>query len=105
MNQGRLSVYRRLLGYLRPHWRNVLIAYASMIGITVLSLAVPLIIQQAIDRGLATGSASTLFWAAGVILVLGILRALVGFARIFFGEWMTHRVAFDIRNHFYSSLQ
>lgn len=105
MNQGRFSVYRRLLGYLRPHWRNVLFAYGSMIGIILLSLIVPQIIQYAIDSGLAAGSAGTLFWAAGVIFVLGVVRAMVGFARIFFGEWMTHRVSFDIRNHFYNSLQ
>jgi ATP-binding cassette subfamily B multidrug efflux pump len=105
MNEGRLTVYRRLIGYLRPHWRNVLFAYSATIVAIALSLAVPQIIQHAIDVGLTQGTASTLFWAAGVILSLAFVRAAVGFVRIYFGEWMTHRVAFDLRNHFYSSLQ
>jgi len=105
MNVGRLHIYRRLLGYLKPHWRNALLAYSAMIVSTILSLAVPLIIKHAIDQGLAEGSATTLFWAAGVILLLALARAAVGFVRIFYGEWMTHRVAFDLRNHFYGSLQ
>lgn len=105
MNEGRLGVYRRLLGYLQPHWRNVLLAYVAMMVATVMNLAVPQIIKQAIDRGLTQGTASTLFWAGGVILALAIGRGLVAFVRIYFGEWLTHRVAFDLRNHFYASLQ
>jgi ATP-binding cassette subfamily B protein len=105
MRSGRLSVYRRLLGYLQPHWRNVLLAYAAMIVATAMNLVVPQIIKRAIDRGMTQGTASTLFWAAGVILALALGRALVAFVRIYFGEWLTHRVAFDLRNHFYASLQ
>ncbi len=105
MNGGRLNTYRRLLGYLRPHWRNVLFAYLAMMLATGLNLVVPQIIKQAIDRGLTQGTATTLFWAAGVILALAFARAAVAFVRIYFGEWLTHRVAFDLRNHFYSSLQ
>lgn len=105
MNGGRLTIYRRLLGYLQPHWRNVLLAYAAMIAATGMNLVVPQIIKQAIDRGLAEGTASTLFWAAGVIMALAFARALVAFVRIYFGEWLTHRVAYDLRNHFYASLQ
>ena len=105
MKAGRLSVYGRLLGYLRPHWRNALFAYAAMIGATLMNLAVPQIIKQAIDRGLEQGTASTLFWAAGIIMALAFGRSAVAFVRIFFGEWLTHRVAFDLRNHFYGSLQ
>ena len=105
MKGGRLSVYRRLLGYLQPHWRNVLLAYVAMILATLMSLAVPQIIKQAIDQGLAQGSASMLFWAGGIILALAVARGAVAFVRIFYGEWLTHRVAYDLRNHFYASLQ
>jgi ATP-binding cassette subfamily B protein len=105
MSGGRLGVYRRLLGYLRPHWRNALLAYSAMIVATIMNLIVPQIIKQAIDQGLAQGTASTLFWAAGVIMALAFARAAVAFVRIYFGEWLTHRVAFDLRNHFYNSLQ
>lgn len=105
MQWKQLAIYGRLAGYLRPHWRNVTFAYISMVLITLLGLAVPQIIKQAIDEGLAQGAASKLFWAAGVILALAVVRALVSFVRIYFGEWLTHRVSYDLRNHFYTSLQ
>jgi ATP-binding cassette subfamily B protein len=62
MGSGRLGVYRRLLGYLRPHWRHVAAAYIAMILATLMNLAVPQIIKQAIDNGLEQGSATMLFW-------------------------------------------
>ena len=105
MSGGRLTVYRRLLGYLQPHWRNVVLAYTGMVLATGLNLAVPQIIKRAIDNGLTQGSSGTLFWAAGVILALAFARAGVAFVRIYFGEWLTHRVSLDLRNHFYASLQ
>lgn len=62
---GRLSVYTRLLGYLRPYRPQVLIAYISMFIATLLSLLVPQIIKQAIDYGLASGQGLLLVAPAG----------------------------------------
>ncbi|MCC6454789.1 MAG: ABC transporter ATP-binding protein [Caldilineaceae bacterium] len=105
MKGRRLEVYRRLIGYLQPHWRQALFAYAAMLLATLMNLAVPQIIKQAIDRGLAQGSATMLYWAAGVIMAIAVARVAVSFVRIYFGEWLTHRVSYDLRNHFYGSLQ
>ena len=102
---GRLAVYRRLLGYLRPYWRQMVLAYAAMLLATLFNLAVPQIIKRAIDQGLAAGTAQLLYWAGGVILLLAVARGLVSFAHRFYGEWLTHRVAYDLRNDFYAAVQ
>jgi ATP-binding cassette subfamily B protein len=54
---------------------------------------------------LTEGEASALFIAGGVILALALVRGLGSFGQRFFGEWLTHRVAYDLRNHFYNSVQ
>ena len=99
------SVYGRLLGYLKPYWRQVTLAYMGVLFSAVLNLAVPQIIKDAIDNGLAEGKASALFIAGGVILVIAMFRGLAAFSQRYFGEWLTHRVAYDLRNHFYNSVQ
>ncbi len=103
--QGRFAIYRRLLGYLRPYWRQVLIAYTSMLIATGLNLVVPQIIKNAIDNGLTARQPSALFAAAGLILGIAVLRGMVSFSQRFFGEWLTFRVAYDLRNHFYWRVQ
>ncbi len=102
---GRLAVYRRLLGYLRPYRWPVAAAYVAMLLATLVNLTVPQIIKRAIDQGVTSGQARTLFVAGGLILAIAIGRGFVAFAHRFFGEWLTHRVAYDLRNHFYASVQ
>ena len=104
-DRPRLAVYRRLLGYLRAYWKQVLVAYVSMLLVTGLNLVVPQVIKDAIDNGLAAGRPTALFGAGAIILGIAVLRGLVGFGQRFFGEWLTHRVAYDLRNEFYDSVQ
>jgi ATP-binding cassette subfamily B protein len=72
---------------------------------TLLNLVVPQIIKDAIDNGLAVGRASALFTASGLILGIAFIRGLAGFSQQFFGEWLTHRIAYDLRNDFYDAVQ
>jgi len=99
------AVYGRLLSYLKPYWKQVTIGYVAMLFTTLLNLAVPQIIKDAIDNGLATGQASALFIAGGLILAIALIRGVAGFGQRYYGEWLTHRVAYDLRNHFYNSVQ
>ncbi len=103
--QAEQNVYRRLLGYLRPYWQQTTVAYVSMGLATLINLFIPQIIKQAIDNGLATRNAQALFWAGGLILAIAVVRGLVAFGQRFFGEWLSHRVAYDLRNHFYQRVQ
>ncbi|MEZ4518378.1 MAG: ABC transporter ATP-binding protein [Chloroflexota bacterium] len=100
-----LDATKRLLGYLRPYHKQVIIAYVAVLLATVLNLVVPQIVAWAIDYGLEEGKASTLFAAGGIILGIAVARGIVGFAQRYYGEWLTHRVAYDIRNDFYDSVQ
>jgi ATP-binding cassette subfamily B multidrug efflux pump len=102
---NRSTVYRRLLGYLKPYWQHVALAYAGTLIATLLNLFVPQIIKDAIDNGLAAGEASALFVAGGLILAIAFVRGIAGFAQRFYGEWLTHRAAYDLRNDFYNAVQ
>jgi ATP-binding cassette subfamily B protein len=99
------AVYGRLLGYLKPYGKQLFIAYFSMVFATLLNLFVPQIIKDAIDNGLTAGESRALFVAGGVILAIAVVRGIAGFGQLYFGEWLTHRVSYDLRNHFYNSVQ
>jgi ATP-binding cassette subfamily B protein len=103
--QTQTNVYRRLLGYLRPYWKQTLVGYSAMLAASLLNLFVPQVVKTAIDSGLTTGKATALYTAGGIIMGIALLRGLAGFGQRFFGDWLTHRVAYDLRNHFYNSVQ
>lgn len=102
---NRLDVYQRLLGYLRIYWRQVALGYVAMVAATLLNLFVPQIIKNAIDEGLADGEARALFVAGGVILGIAIVRGVAGYAQFFYGQWLSFRVSYDVRNEFYNRMQ
>lgn len=95
----------RLLGYLRPYKRYVALAYVAMLLGTGLNLLVPQIIAWAIDYGISQGQASTLIAAGVLIMGIALVRGVLGFVQRYFGEWLTHRVAYDLRNEFYNAVQ
>jgi ATP-binding cassette subfamily B protein len=101
----KVSVYKRLLGYLRPYLTQLILAYAAMFTATLMNLFIPQIIKNAIDEGLAAGEARARFAAGGVILGIAVVRGVAGFAQLYFGEWLTHRVSYDLRDHFYNAVQ
>ena len=102
---AKLDIYRRLIGYLRPYWPQATLAYTAMLFATLLNLFVPLIIKGAIDQGLENDRPWALFIAAGLILAIAVVRGLAGFVQRYFGEWLSFRAAYDLRNNLYHSLQ
>lgn len=102
---GKLAVYRRLFSYLRPYSRQVAVTYVAMLGATLLNLFVPQVIKEAIDQGLAQQNGWVLFGAAALILGIAVVRGGAGFLQRYWGEWLTHRVAYDLRNDYYIALQ
>ena len=102
---ARLAIYGRLARYLRPYWLQVALAYAAMLFATLLSLLIPQLLRGAVDQGLEQGNPTALVAAAGLILGVAVVRALAGFVQRYFGEWLSFRAAYDLRNDFYASLQ
>jgi ATP-binding cassette, subfamily B, multidrug efflux pump len=101
----RMGMYRRLLAYLKPYPKELVLAYGGMLLATVLNLFVPQLLKRAIDDGLDSGRPTALYIAGGLILLIAVVRGVASFAQRFYGEWLTHRVAYDLRNQFYQSVQ
>jgi ATP-binding cassette subfamily B multidrug efflux pump len=96
---------RRLLMYLRPYWRQVLLAFVAIIAGAAGQLAQPYLIKIAIDQHIATGRLEGLDTLAVVFLAIVI----AGFAFEYLQTWtlqMTgQRIMFDLRMAIYRHLQ
>ncbi len=103
--KARADVYRRLIGFLRPYWKQVAFAYFSVLFASLLNLYIPQILKDAIDQGIEGQRAGALFIAAGWILGIAVVRGVAAYGQRYYGEWLTHRVAYDLRNQFYNATQ
>lgn len=102
---SKANIYRRLMGYLRPYWKELFLGYTALFFSTTLNLIVPQIIKSAIDNGLTAGQASALFYAGGLILIIAVVRGVAGFGQFYYGEWLSFRMGYDLRKFYYNSLQ
>jgi ATP-binding cassette, subfamily B, multidrug efflux pump len=96
---------RRLLMYLRPYWRQVLLAFVAIIAGAAGQLAQPYLIKVAIDQHIATGRLEGLDTLALVFLAIVI----AGFAFEYLQTWTLQltgqRIMFDLRMAIYAHLQ
>jgi len=120
----------RLLGFLRPYRAQAALAYASMVVVTGLNLAMPAVLGWVVDVALvpsaggdgasfpawlpgagqlqaaAAGDGRALLVGAAALLVaIAVLRALFAFAQLFLSAWLGERTAYDIRNRYFRHVQ
>lgn len=97
---------RRIWAYVRPYRAKIVLSVIAVLVFTATQLAIPLIIGQAIDRGMvAGGDASALTWS---VLAFAI-AVLVNFAASYVQETQVGEVAenvlFDMRRAMFAQLQ
>src|SRR5690349_1232110 len=95
---------RRFLPWLRPHRRNVLVAFGAALFGSSLNAAVPAIERQIIDRVIIRRTSPLAPW-----LALLAIMAFVGFGAAFLRRYVGGRVSldvqYDLRNAIYNQLQ
>ena len=100
---GRLM--RRLLGYLRPYRRQVVIAIMAIIGHSCLELAPPYLTKMAIDRYIPTRDLSGLGSMAAVYLVVLVASFILEYIQTWTMQATGQRIMFDMRMQMIEHLQ
>jgi len=96
---------RRLLGYLRPHWRSVLLGLVVIVATSLLQLVQPWLTKVAIDEHIARGD------LAGVGRVAALFLAVLGgvfvleFAQTWISQTIGQGIMFEMRMAIYGHLQ
>lgn len=95
----------RLHPLLRKYHLHVILALATLLGITAAQLVLPTIIKQVIDVGLARGEIRFLFQAALLILAIGLVTAVLIYFQRYISEWIAAHIGYDLRNQLYDHIQ
>ncbi len=105
----------RLLAFLAPYKSRTAVAVFCVFASGAAMLVMPQLIGWAIDYGLgleeqdgelvATGEVEYLFVVAAALLAAALVRGAFGYGQTYLGEWLSQRVAYDIRNQIYDRLQ
>ncbi len=99
------KLMRRLLAYLRPYWRQVIVAMAAILIGAAAQLAQPYLIKIAIDRHIAAGQLTGLDRLAGLYFVILVAAFAAEYVQTWTLQLTGQRIMFDLRMAIYGHLQ
>jgi ATP-binding cassette subfamily B protein len=100
-----MKILLRLLRYAYRYRGFSGLAYLCLLGTTALGLVQPLIIQQVIDRGIGQQEVTVLYVASLLLILVNVGSSALSFGMSFLNEFVSQRVAYDLRNALYDHLQ
>ncbi|MBL3688076.1 ABC transporter ATP-binding protein [Leucobacter zeae] len=95
----------RLLPFVRPAMPRLIGGALVGLAAALASLAIPLVLEWAVDGPIATGETGLILLAVGLVLALGVGEALFVFLRRAFVLTPVTSVEYEIRQVFYERLQ
>ena len=95
----------RLLLYLRPYWRHVLVALAAILVGAAAELAQPYLFKVAIDGSIATGQVTGLNRLAALYLLTLVVGFVAEYGQTWTVQLIGQRIMFDLRMTIYRHLQ
>ena len=96
---------RRLLSYLRPYWRSVLVALVAIVSASTLQLAQPYLIKVAIDEHIAVGDVSGLGFLAAVYVAVLVVSFGLEYLQTWTLQMTGQKIMFDMRMQVFGHLQ
>ncbi|MSQ14421.1 MAG: ABC transporter ATP-binding protein [Dehalococcoidia bacterium] len=100
-----MHVLLRELSFLKKYWPRLIVVYACLIGSVGSSLVAPWLVKQTIDIGLASGRLSILITLGLMVIGAALFRGMFAYGQAYLAEYLSQRVAYDIRNAIYNRLQ
>jgi ATP-binding cassette subfamily B multidrug efflux pump len=99
------ALMRRLLHYLRPYGRYVVLAIVLSIIVSSLEAVRPYFVKIAVDENIAHGDTSGLLRTVLLFLAVILFRGLVQYLSSYLTQWIGQRTIFDLRMEVFRHLQ
>src|SRR5262245_23545819 len=100
-----MKIVLRLLPYAYRYRGYSGLPYLCLLGTPALALVQPLSIQQGIERAIAQPERTLLYVASLLLILVNVGSSALSFGMSFLNEFVSQRVAYDLRNALYDHLQ
>jgi ATP-binding cassette, subfamily B, bacterial MsbA len=97
-------VYRRLLGYVRPHWHIFAIGVVAMVAGAATDAALPALLKELLDGSFVNKDARSIHLTPLLLVLLFTVRGLADFAQTVSLSGVSQKVLVDLRAHMFDKL-
>lgn len=95
------EIMSRILGMLRPYWREGGIILVCLAAAAIVGLGPPLFIRRLIDDALPHGNTTLLFLLVAGMVGLPLVGGLISVVQSYFSNYVGQRMMMDLRNVLY----
>ena len=98
------QLYRRLLTYLRPHWRLVSVALLAMGVIAALEPMLPALMQPLVDDSLIAKDKQAMLWVPLALLAVFVVKDLAEYVASVVSQGVAQRTMADLRSAMFAKM-
>lgn len=98
------QLYRRLLTYLRPHWRLVSVALLAMGVIAALEPMLPALMQPLVDDSLIAKDKQAMMWVPLALLAVFVVKGLAEYVAKVVSQSVAQRTMADLRSAMFTKM-
>ncbi|MFH0848205.1 MAG: ABC transporter ATP-binding protein [archaeon] len=95
----------RILKYIGEYWWAMAIAMSCVVAATYLTVIVPLIVKDVIDKVLIQRMYDQLTWLSLAIMGVAAVKGIVSFTQRYAQQYIGQKVVYSLRNDVFASLQ
>jgi ATP-binding cassette subfamily B protein len=100
-----VRILLRILGYLGPYKRRVVLAYIALAIGVGMQLLTPRLVEYVIDRGLTRPNYHAVTVGSLAIIIVGTTLGIFTYTRSYIFQYLAERVSYDVRNELYQHMQ
>ena len=98
------QLYRRLLGYVAPHWRAFAVSIAGMVVVAATEPALPALMKPMLDGSFVNKDPELMRLVPLSIVALFLLRGAAQYVAAYTINWVGNRVVMDLRDAMFRKL-
>ncbi len=99
-----VSIYLRLLGFVRPYWRLFTLSIVAMLALAATEWMLPALLKPLIDRDFELAGGTQVYLTPVLLVGLFALRGLLSYAGTVSLHWVAQRTIMDLRARMFQTL-
>ena len=96
---------KKLLPFVKPYWRRSLVSLFFLVGVVIMDLTIPRLIQRIIDQGINGNNIQVVIQTSIIMIVISVLQVAFALANNLFSIQVGEAVARDLREALFLKIQ
>ncbi len=98
------TLYLRLLGYVKPHWRMFALSLVALVATAATEPLLPALFKPLLDQGFVAKDPDFIRWVPMLLLALFLVRGVTSFVSTYCMAWVGSRLVMDLRAAMFDKL-